>query len=112
MDNLTVTELVGRKMHDNFLAQNQFAIVFYGSKNCPHCVSFAPIIKSMAENVKNIPFGHVEATQTNVIGVKGFPTTVGFINSTIFDQVIGADTNGLKTMIEKMLAKKQNSNYH
>jgi thiol-disulfide isomerase/thioredoxin len=109
---MSVTELIGKEQHDDFLRKNPFSIVFYGSENCHYCQKYKPTFQNTAnENAgSRIKFAHVEAEHggtdkqktTKVSGTAGYPTTVGYYNSQKTKQFGGADKKTLAETIRQL----------
>jgi thiol-disulfide isomerase/thioredoxin len=96
---MSLRELTSAKEHTDFIKRHPVALVFYGSKHCPHCVSAVPRVKDLARENKTVHFGHVEVSDVKVQGLEGLPTFMGYVNGEPYDKITGADFQKLSDML-------------
>lgn len=98
---IMVKEIITVEDHDNFIAQNDKCVMFFGSQKCQHCRAMVPVIANLAKKYPGVKFSHVEITKTTVEGIdEGVPVFVGYKNHVAVDKVLGADQDGITHMIE------------
>jgi len=100
-----VYEIKDEKGHDAFIANNDSVVIFFGSKNCGHCVRMSPIINQMESKYNNVKFAHVETTALDVENISGVPVFVGYDRQVPIDVIVGADPDKITRMIESKLLK-------
>lgn len=98
-----VLEITNLQEHDSFIANNDLAVIFFGSDRCQHCRNMVPVVENLADQYPSVAFAHIEVTKVKVENIKGVPAFVGYKMGNPVDIVIGADPEQLIDMIETKL---------
>jgi thiol-disulfide isomerase/thioredoxin len=98
-----VFEITNFDEHEAFIANNDKAVIFFGSRGCPHCRNMVPIIEEMANKYKTVAFAHIEVSEVEVENVDGVPVFVGYRMHVPVGVVLGASPNKITNMIETKL---------
>lgn len=98
-----VIEITNSNENDSFIANNNKAIIFFGSIRCPHCRNMVPVFDKMAQQYPSIAFAHVEVTEVEVENINGVPVFVAYKNHIPVDSVVGASPQSLTKMIQTKL---------
>lgn len=102
---MSIVEITNYTDHQNFIKDNERAVIFFGSKNCGHCTHIAPIFKTIAIEYPEIKFGHVEVTKVktkNIDGV-GVPQFVGYVRTVPVEVIVGASPDDIVAMLEQKI---------
>ena len=98
-----ILEITNSDESDSFIANNNLAVIFFGSVRCPHCRTMVPVYQELANKYKSVAFAHVEVSLVEVNDLDGVPTFAGYKNHVPVASVIGSSPDGLISMIEKKL---------
>lgn len=104
--NPTMTEINNINDFNKFISTNNRVVIFFGMKNCPHCINIRPRIEQMVTQYPSVKFAHVEVTGSGRETIpsefmnSGFPLIVFYKNGQLTDHVLGADEEGIITMIQ------------
>lgn len=83
-------ELNNANDYNDIISKNKKLVVFFGSKNCPHCVNFYPNFKDMSKEYPNITFLHVELTKIPCDGISSVPVFNFFYNKKMIKEIVGS----------------------
>lgn len=95
-------EITHKAEHDNFIANNPSAILFFGSAHCGHCQDIKPVFKQLAAQYPNVAFGHVEVSKIKTEGADSVPIFVGYKGGKPLPPVLGADERGLRSLVQQL----------
>lgn len=88
-----VVEL-NRENFDEFIKKNKIAVVDFYAVWCGPCVTLAPIIEQLAEEMPNISFAKVNVDNARELAVTysimSIPTLLVFVNGNLVDRIVGA----------------------
>src|SRR3990172_9044101 len=87
---------------DSFIANNNKAVIFFGSSGCGHCRSVAPLYSELVNKYPDVAFAHVEVGPIKVKGLEGVPTFVSYRNQMEHDIIIGERKNALTAMVASL----------
>lgn len=99
----SVTEITNFDEHESFIANNDRAVLFFGSIVCSHCRAMAPIVEKLSKYYPTVKFAHIEVSEVKVENVEGVPVFVGYKYKTPVGKVLGSDQKMLINMIETEL---------
>ena len=100
--NSNIVQLYNEKEHDDFIRKNNRSVIFFGSQACGHCRQITPVVQKLANNTKNVVFGHVETNILDVVNLAGVPTFVMYYNQEPIDMVIGANESALSQSVTNL----------
>jgi thioredoxin-like negative regulator of GroEL len=95
-------EITHKAEHDAFITNNPSAVLFFGSALCGHCQDIKPFFKKLAVQYPNVAFGHVEVSSVKTEGADSVPIFVGYKNGRPLQPVLGADEEGLRSLVQQV----------
>lgn len=98
-----VAEITNFSEQESFIANNERAVLFFGSERCGHCRNMVPVIERMTTQYPSVAFGHVEVTRVKVDNVNGVPVFVNYLRKVPVNVIIGASPQELTSAIETNL---------
>lgn len=99
-----VVDITNYDEHQSMITNNDRCVIFFGSRNCPHCRDMMRPYEDLAAKYPNVRFGHVEVTKVEVDNIDGVPVFVGYKMHVPVDTVLGADPKALTNMVQTKLA--------
>lgn len=100
---MSVQQLTTREQEDSLIASSKVLIIFFGSKNCGHCVSMKPVFTTFSQQYPSITFACVEVTDVDVQNISAYPTFVFYKNGKVLGTITGADKNGIEKKLREIM---------
>lgn len=107
-NNSAMIEINDINTYNKFVSNNKKCLVFFGSEKCPHCRDIKPYIIQMSNQYPSIKFCHIEVSNKTYDIIpkqyqnSGFPLILCYKDSKLVDNVLGADKEGISTMIQNL----------
>lgn len=100
-----VTYIRSEKEKDNFITENNKAIIFYSAKYCPACLEIKPLYTRIAKRYNDkVSFSIIDIEEAG-IKLDTVPVFEGHYKET-FITMEGVDTKSLKQFVGAIINKK------
>lgn len=100
-----VSEIADTEDERVFITGNDRCIIFFGAEFCGHCIAMITVVDDMCKKYPSIAFAHVETTKVKCASVSGTPVFVCYKKGKPVHVVLGADPQGLTSVITTKLLK-------